>query len=300
MSIENLLTETRNPETIDIDQLSTLEIVTKINKEDRTIPEVVSNTLIQVAQAVDWIVECIQKGGRLIYLGAGTSGRLGMLDASECPPTYGTSPELVQGIIAGGQLAISQAVEGAEDSITLSVEDLQSRNVTALDIIVGIAASGRTPYVTSGLLYAKSLGCKTVAITCSPNSEMERIADTTICALVGPEVIMGSTRMKAGTAQKLILNMLTTATMIRIGKVYSNLMVDVRATNYKLVERAKRIVALATGADMSKVESILKEADGSAKVAIIAILNNTSIDEARKVLESSNGIVAKALKSTTK
>lgn len=296
MNIDKLLTEKRNPHTLDIDQLSTLEIVTKINTEDHIVPMAVAKTLPQVAQAVDWIVESINKGGRLFYIGAGTSGRLGILDASECPPTYGTSPELVQGIIAGGQQAILAAVEGAEDSTALSAMDLKSKNLNSLDIVVGIAASGRTPYVVSGLNYAKSLGCKTVAIACSPDSEMEHIADATICALVGPEVIMGSTRMKAGTAQKLILNMLTTATMVRIGKVYSNLMVDVHATNYKLAARTKRIVALATGTDTIRVETVLKEADGSAKVAIIAILNNISIIEARELLEKNNNIVAKSLK----
>lgn len=295
MNLEKILTEARNPATLDIDTLSTLGIVTKINQEDQKIAEAVAKELPQVAQAVDWIVESLRQGGRLIYIGAGTSGRLGILDASECPPTYGTPPELVQGLIAGGMEAVFRSIEGAEDSLSQAAEDLKAKKLSSADTLVGIAASGRTPYVIGGLNYAKSVGCRTVAVTCSPNSEMEAAADLTICAQVGPEVVMGSTRMKAGTAQKLILNMLTTASMIRIGKVYSNLMVDVQATNFKLVERGKRIVMLATGVDRQTAEKALTEAKGSAKIAITALLGNMSTDQAQAALAASGGFVAKAL-----
>ncbi|HMM22530.1 MAG TPA: N-acetylmuramic acid 6-phosphate etherase [Selenomonadales bacterium] len=295
MNLEKLLTEARNPATTDIDTLSTLEIVTEINREDQAVAGAVAKELPNVAKAVDWIVASISRGGRLIYLGAGTSGRLGILDASECPPTYGTPPELVQGLIAGGPEAVFRSIEGAEDCLTQAAEDLKGKQLSAADTVVGIAASGRTPYVIGGLQYAKTIGCKTVAVTCSPDSEMERTADLTICARVGPEVIMGSTRMKAGTAQKLILNMLTTAAMIRSGKVYSNLMVDVQATNSKLVERGKRIVMLAAGVDRRQAEKTLGAAGGSVKVAVTALLGNMSIEEAKAALAAADGFVAKAL-----
>lgn len=299
MNLEKLLTESRNPDTLDIDRLSTLDVVTKINQQDKQVAEAVAKTLPQIAQAVDWIVEAMGNGGRLFYLGAGTSGRLGILDASECPPTYGTPPDLVQGLIAGGETAVFRAVEGAEDSLTLAEADLTARNLSVNDIVVGIAASGRTPYVIGGMRFAKTIGCRTVAVVCSPASEMETIADLTVCVEAGPEVIMGSTRMKAGTAQKLVLNMLTTATMIRRGKVYSNLMVDVQATNKKLVERAKRIVTLATGATREQAEFALADADGSAKVAIVMLLAGLSADEARQALVNAGGFVGKAVERQT-
>lgn len=209
MNLENLLTEARNPDTIHIDQQSSLEIVTLINQEDHKVSKAIQDILPEIALAVDEIVASLQSGGRLFYLGAGTSGRLGILDASECPPTYGTHPELVQGLIAGGTQAILRAVEGAEDSETLAEEDLRGKGLNSSDILVGIAASGRTPYVIGGLRYAKSIGCRTISLTCSPDSEMGKIADLSLTVLTGPEVIMGSTRMKAGTAQKMVLNMLT-------------------------------------------------------------------------------------------
>ncbi|KYZ76440.1 N-acetylmuramic acid 6-phosphate etherase [Anaerosporomusa subterranea] len=296
MNLEKLLTESRNPDTLDIDRLSTLDVVTKINSQDQLVPLAVSKVLPQIAQAVDWIVAAMDNGGRLFYLGAGTSGRLGILDASECPPTFGTPAELVQGLIAGGETAVFRAVEGAEDSLTLAAQDLTDRNLSPNDIVVGIAASGRTPYVIGGLSFANKTGCHTVALVCSPNSEMAVIADLTICVEAGPEVIMGSTRLKAGTAQKLVLNMLTTATMIRRGKVYSNLMVDVQATNKKLIERAKRIVSLATGATREQVEAAIEQAGGSAKVAIVMILAGLSAEEATVRLEHANGFVAKAIR----
>jgi len=295
MKLEKLVTEARNPDTIDIDKQSSLEIVELINREDQKVAAAIQTILPDIAKVVDAIVAAIQAGGRLFYLGAGTSGRIGILDASECPPTYGTDPELVQGLIAGGAQAIWRAVEGAEDSDILAAEDLKSKQLNAADIVIGIAASGRTPYVTGGLRYAKSMGCKTISLTCSPESEMGRIADHSLMVVTGPEVIMGSTRMKAGTAQKMVLNMLTTATMIRLGKVYSNLMVDVQATNRKLQERAKRIVSLAAGVSRSEAEKTLHAASGSAKLAIVMILAGASPEEAAQLLQDGNGFVAKAL-----
>jgi len=295
MNLEQLLTESRNPNTLTIDQESSLEIVTLINQEDHKVPLAIQAILPEIAIAVDCIVSVLQSGGRLFYLGAGTSGRIGILDASECPPTYGTNPELVQGIIAGGPQAILRAVEGAEDSPLLAKEDLQNKQLTSSDILVGIAASGRTPYVLGGLQYAKSLGCKTISLTCTPSSQMGTIADLSLAVLTGPEVIMGSTRMKAGSAQKMILNMLTTATMIRLGKVYSNLMVDVQATNHKLEERAKLIVSLATGIDLNQASIALTRAKGSAKLAIILLLTGASPEEGCQLLEESKGFIPNSL-----
>lgn len=295
MNLENLLTEARNPDTIHIDQQSSLEIVTLINQEDHKVSKAIQDILPEIALAVDEIVASLQSGGRLFYLGAGTSGRLGILDASECPPTYGTHPDLVQGLIAGGMEAIFRAVEGAEDSETLAEEDLRGKELNSSDIVVGIAASGRTPYVIGGLRYAKSIGCRTISLTCSPDSKMGKIADRSLTVLTGPEVIMGSTRMKAGTAQKMVLNMLTTGAMIGLGKVYSNLMVDVQATNAKLKERAKRIVTLATGVSQNQAEEVLLAANGSAKLAIIMILADVSAEEAAQLLKGAHGFAAKAL-----
>lgn len=295
MNLEKLLTEAGNPDTLDIDNRSSLEIVELINQEDQKVAVAIQRILPDIAKAVDCIVMALQAGGRLFYLGAGTSGRIGILDASECPPTYGTHPELVQGLIAGGAQAIFRAVEGAEDSDTLAVEDLKSKQLNESDIIVGIAASGRTPYVIGGLRYAKSIGCRTVSLTCSPDSEMSKLADHSLTVLTGPEVIMGSTRMKAGTAQKMVLNMLTTATMIGLGKVYSNLMVDVQTTNVKLKERAKRIVALAAGASPSQAEEALNAASGSAKLAIVMIMSGASAEEASRLLQAAHGFISKAL-----
>ncbi|MEG6586601.1 N-acetylmuramic acid 6-phosphate etherase [Dendrosporobacter sp. 1207_IL3150] len=295
MNLDKLLTEARNPDTINIDNRSSLEIVELINQEDQKVALSIQKILPDIAKAVEYIVAAIQSGGRLFYLGAGTSGRIGILDASECPPTYGTDSELVQGLIAGGTEAVFRAVEGAEDSDALAAEDLKSKKLNSSDIVIGIAASGRTPYVIGGLCYAKSIGCRTIALTCSPDSEMSRIADHSLTVLTGPEVIMGSTRMKAGTAQKMVLNMLTTATMVGLGKVYSNLMVDVQTTNLKLKERAKRIVSLATGTSNSQAEEALIAAKGSAKIAIVMILAGSTAEEAAELLQAGNGFVAKAL-----
>ncbi|MCE5286990.1 MAG: N-acetylmuramic acid 6-phosphate etherase [Pelosinus sp.] len=295
MKLENLLTETINPATIHIDKESTLGILTLINQEDQKITGVIQKILPQIAEAVDIIVASLSTGGRLFYLGAGTSGRLGILDASECPPTYGTDPELVQGLIAGGTTAIFQAVEGAEDSSSLASNDLKAKQLTSTDIVVGIAASGRTPYVIGGLTFAKSLGCRTISLTCSPNSELGKIADISLTILTGAEVIMGSTRMKAGTAQKMVLNMLTTASMIKMGKVYGNLMVDVQSTNEKLKVRANRIVTLATGCSKAQAQTALNEAGGSCKLAITMLLAGVSAAAAAELLTKADGFVGKAL-----
>ncbi|HZK84081.1 MAG TPA: N-acetylmuramic acid 6-phosphate etherase [Desulfosporosinus sp.] len=296
MNLEKLLTEARNLETEKIDEMATLEILQCINKEDEKVALAIKLVLPQIAQAVDRVAESLSGGGRLIYLGAGTSGRIGVLDASECPPTYGTPPDMVQGIIAGGEKAVFRAVEGAEDSLTMAVEDLTSRGLSPRDVVVGIAASGRTPYVIGGLEHAHQVGCHTVAVVCTPDSEMQKVSEITIAILVGPEVIMGSTRMKAGTAQKLVLNMLTTASMIKMGKVYSNLMVDVQATNKKLVERSHRIVCLATGVRREKAEAAIIEAGGSVKLAVTMLLASITAVEAQELLVQASGSVSQALK----
>ncbi|MEE0726322.1 MAG: N-acetylmuramic acid 6-phosphate etherase, partial [Clostridium saudiense] len=280
IKLENLTTESRNSSSLNIDKVSTLDMVKIINNEDKKVALAVEKELVKIAEAIDGIVSGMQKGGRLIYIGAGTSGRLGILDASECPPTYGVSEELVQGIIAGGTEAIFRAKEGAEDSKELAIEDLKSKNITENDTIVGLAASGRTPYVIGGLEYANKIGALTVSITCNANSEVAKVSKVSIAPVVGAEVVTGSTRMKAGTAQKLVLNMLSTGTMIKLGKVYGNLMVDVRATNKKLVERAKKIVCEATGVDREVAEKVLKETNYDVKLSILMILTGLDINEA--------------------
>jgi N-acetylmuramic acid 6-phosphate etherase len=295
LHLEQLITEGRNPNTMDIDQLSTVDMLTRMNDEDQKIADAVKNVIPAVAEAVDRISENMKRGGRLFYIGAGTSGRLGILDASECPPTFGTEPELVQGVIAGGSKAVFSAIEGAEDSKDGGKEDLRERNLTKMDAVVGIAASGRTPYVIGGLEYAKELGCVTVAISCNPNSMIAAIADIAITPLVGPEVIMGSSRLKAGTAQKLVLNMISTGIMIRLGKVYSNLMVNLAPTNQKLVERSKRIVRLATGASIEEVEAAMQRSGYDVKVAIVMLKANLNVSEASERLARADGIVSKAL-----
>lgn len=297
IDLEKLTTESRNQNTLDIDKVSTLEMVKKINAEDKKVAEAVEVELPKIAEAIDGIVKGIHKGGRLIYIGAGTSGRLGILDASECPPTYGVSEELVQGIIAGGQEAIFRAKEGAEDSRELAVEDLKAKNLNENDTVVGLAASGRTPYVIGGLEYANEIGALTVAVTCNAGSEVSKAAKISIAPVVGAEVVTGSTRLKSGTAQKLVLNMLSTGVMIKLGKVYGNLMVDVRATNAKLVERAKKIVCEATGVDREEAEQFLIETDFDVKLSIFMILSKLNKDEAKNILDNNNGYIAEALKN---
>lgn len=295
MDLDKLITEGRNPDTLDIDRLSTEDMLKKINNEDKKVPIAVEKEIPNIAKAVDIIAEKLKQGGRLIYIGAGTSGRLGILDASECPPTFGVDPEMVQGIIAGGDVAIRRSVEDAEDKEDLGKEDLKKKNLSSKDVVVGIAASGRTPYVLGALRYAKEVGAHTIGISCNPDSEMKKIVDIMIAPVVGPEVIMGSTRMKAGTAQKLVLNMLSTGAMIKLGKVYSNLMVDVKATNKKLINRAKRIVKLATDADEKVIEKILKETNYNVKLTILMILTGLNQNKAKEFLDRSNGYIAKAL-----
>ena len=272
-------------------------MVRKINNEDKKVAEAVEKELPQIAEAIDGIVDRIHKGGRLIYMGAGTSGRLGILDASECPPTYGVSEELVQGLIAGGHEAIFRAKEGAEDSKELAVNDLKDKDLNSNDIVVGLAASGRTPYVIGGLEYANQIGALTISITCNKDSDVSKTSKIAISPVVGAEVITGSTRLKAGTAQKLVLNMLSTGTMIKLGKVYGNLMVDVRATNEKLVERAKRIVCEATNVSTEEATKYLEETKFDVKLAIFMILSGLNKEKAEEKLVKNKGYIAKALEN---
>lgn len=295
VNLDAIATEQRNTATNNIDQLSTIDMVSLINEQDKRVPLAVEKALPSIAAAVDEITTHIRQGGRLFYMGAGTSGRLGILDAVECPPTFGVDFDLVQGIIAGGNEAIFRAKEGAEDSPELAVKDLQSCGFTKNDVLVGIAASGRTPYTLGGLQYARSIGATAISVTCSPNSPMSAEADISICATPGPEVITGSTRLKAGTAQKMILNMLSTGTMIKLGKVYGNLMVDVKATNLKLAERARRIVMDATGCSRDEALKALDLAGGKAKLAILMLLTGMDAENAQKKLSEVNGHIAKAL-----
>lgn len=295
IDLTSMITESRNPASADIDSLPTLDMLRVINREDQTVALAVEKTLPQVAQVVDAVAQAFRLGGRLIYMGAGTSGRLGILDASECPPTFGTPAEQVVGLIAGGHKAILKAVENAEDNRELAVSDLKALNFSKKDVLVGIAASGRTPYVLGGMEYALSLGATVAAVSCNPDSEMSRLAGIAITPVVGPEVITGSSRMKAGTAQKLILNMITTGAMIRSGKVYGNLMADVEATNAKLVERQKRIVMAATECDRVTAEQALTACDGHCKTAIVMILAQLSAGDAKALLAQHQGFIRDAL-----
>lgn len=295
-TLSTLITEQRNPNSMHVDSLSALEIVQLMNEEDKQVPLAIEKCLPQIAQAVECIVAAFQQGGRLVYIGAGTSGRLGVLDASECPPTFGVSPEMVKGIIAGGERALRHPIEGAEDSKTHAVVDLQTIQFSSKDVLVGIAASGRTPYVIGSLEYAKSLGSVTVSIASNPNSAMANIVDIAIDTVVGPEVLTGSSRLKSGTAQKLVLNMLTTASMILMGKCYQNLMVDVQASNEKLKARAIRIVMQATDCDKTLAEETLKLAEQNAKLAIMMILSGLDRAQAEALLEKYHGKLQLALK----
>ncbi|MBL0517854.1 N-acetylmuramic acid 6-phosphate etherase [Aeromonas caviae] len=292
IDLSSMITETRNPASVEIDQLSTLEMLRVINQEDQQVALAVGQLLPEIARAVDAIAAAFGKGGRLVYIGAGTSGRLGILDASECPPTYGVSAEQVIGLIAGGHKAILQAVENAEDDAELGARDLKNIQFCANDVLVGIAASGRTPYVLGAMAHASAVGATVCSISCNPGSPLARAADISMVAVVGPEIVTGSSRMKAGTAQKLILNMLSTGAMIRTGKVYGNLMVDVEATNAKLVERQKRIVMEATDCERAVAERALAQADNHCKTAIVMILAGLTADEARHRLQSSNGFIS--------
>lgn len=295
LDLSQLATERRNPNTTQIDRASTLEMLRLINQEDQQVALAVEQVLPQIAAAVDLIVAQLKRGGRLFYIGAGTSGRLGILDASECPPTFGVEAGLVVALMAGGDSAIRQAVEGAEDRPEGCVADLQAQNFSCLDVLVGLAASGRTPYVIGGLTYARSLGAPTIAVACSPNSQIGALAEVAIEPLPGPEVITGSTRMKAGTAQKLVLNMLSTGAMIRLGKVYGNLMVDVKASNQKLIERCKQIVCEATGLKRPQAEALLEATNYDVKLAILLEKTGLPLAQATQLLQQAEGYLQRAI-----
>lgn len=295
IDLTKLVTETRNPNTMELDQMTPLELVSVMNQEDLNVVAGVKEVLPQVAQAIKWAVSSLEAGGRIVYFGAGTSGRLGVLDAVECPPTFGVSPDVVVGLIAGGEKAFVRAVEGAEDSLELCEEELKKIGLNKNDIAIGIAASGRTPYVIGGLRYARSLGCKTVAIACNKGSEVGKEAELAIEPSCGPEVLTGSTRLKAGTAQKMILNMISTGSMVGVGKAYQNLMVDVQQTNKKLVVRAQNITMAATGCTREEAAQALEQADGNAKLAIVMLLTQMPVEEAKAKLEVAHGHVRGAL-----
>ncbi|HIQ75975.1 MAG TPA: N-acetylmuramic acid 6-phosphate etherase [Candidatus Faecousia excrementipullorum] len=296
LNLANMSTETRNPNTMLLDTMTPLEIVTAMNQEDARIAQVIQPELSHVAQCVVWGIASIQSGGRIIYMGAGTSGRLGVLDAVECPPTFGVDPSLVVGLIAGGEKAFVRAVEGAEDDPALGRLDLQKIHLAKEDLVIGIAASGRTPYVLGGLEYATEVGCHTVAISCNPGSIIGKYAQLAIEVVPGPEVLTGSTRLKAGTCQKLILNMISTATMVGCGKAYQNLMVDVVQTNEKLVTRAQNIVMESTGVNRETAKKVIQEAGGSCKKAIVMILANCDAEAAGKRLDKAKGHVREAIR----
>lgn len=297
VELQKIATEQRNPNTMNIDTLSTLDMVKLINREDHRVADAVGEVTDKIAQAVDVIAEKLAAGGRLIYCGAGTSGRLGILDAVECPPTYSTDPETVQALMAGGYGAIFKAVEGAEDSKELGVEDMKNIHFSQKDVLVGIAASGRTPYVRGCMEYAKQLGAPTVAVTCCPGSELDQFADIGIAPAPGPEVVTGSTRMKSGTAQKMVLNMLSTGAMIKLGKVYGNLMVDVKPSNEKLIRRCVTIVCSAAECTEAEATKALEDCDYRPKVAIVMVLRGVNADTACAMLQKAEGRIAKVLEA---
>lgn len=297
VELQKIATEQRNPNTMNIDTLSTLDMMKLINREDHRVADAVGEVTDKIAQAVDVIAEKLAAGGRLIYCGAGTSGRLGILDAVECPPTYSTDPETVQALMAGGYGAIFKAVEGAEDSKELGVQDMQNIHFSQKDVLVGIAASGRTPYVRGCMEYAKQLGAPTVAVTCCPGSELDQFADIGIAPAPGPEVVTGSTRMKSGTAQKMVLNMLSTGAMIKLGKVYGNLMVDVKPSNEKLIRRCVTIVCSAAECSEEEATKALEECDYRPKVAIVMVLRGVNADTACTMLQKAEGRIAKVLEA---
>ncbi|MDT2830127.1 N-acetylmuramic acid 6-phosphate etherase [Vagococcus carniphilus] len=295
MDLTKLTTERRNTKTMHLDELSSLEILTIMNEEDNNVAKAIKNELSDIDVVVQEIIKSFNKDGRLIYMGAGTSGRLGILDAAECVPTFGTNPEMVQGFIAGGEKAMTVAVEGAEDSKELAINDLKSINLNENDIVIGIAASGRTPYVIGALEYATSVNATTATIACNKNAEISKFAQFPIEVDAGPEILTGSTRLKAGTSQKLVLNMLSTASMIGIGKVYKNLMVDVKATNKKLVERSKRIIMEATDCDYNIAEQTFNEANQDVKLAIVMILTGSNKETAMLRLKEGKGFIKNSI-----
>lgn len=293
--LEKLLTEKRNPRSMALDQMSNLEIITLMNQEDYQVIETIKKNTESIDQVIEDVVAVFKNGGRLFYIGAGTSGRLGILDAVECVPTFSTNPEMVQGLIAGGVTALTEAVEGSEDSLSLAEADLCQVGLSEKDYVLGISASGRTPYVIGGLNYAKQVGAKTGALSCNSPAEISQYAEQKIELPVGPEVLTGSTRLKAGTAQKLVLNMISTISMIRLGKVFNNLMVDVKPTNKKLVERSKRIIMEATGVSAEVAEEYYREADQNVKLAIMQILTGTDVATASKLLAEHQGNIREAI-----
>jgi len=288
-------TEQRNPASINLDQLSIAESLQLMNDQDKQVPQAIEQALPQIETLIEAVIKSFKKNGRLIYMGAGTSGRLGILDAVECVPTFGTPPEMVVGLIAGGETAIKDAVEGAEDSKELAYEDLKELNLTEKDTVIGIAASGRTPYVIGGLEYANEIGAQTGSISNNENTKISQEANYPVEIITGPEVLTGSTRLKAGTGQKLVLNMISTISMVKIGKAYENLMVDVQATNEKLVDRSNRIVVEATGVEYDEAQRVLEEAE-TVKVAIVMILADATKEAADESLKAADGFVRDAIK----
>ncbi|MEH0978317.1 N-acetylmuramic acid 6-phosphate etherase [Bacillus mobilis] len=293
--LENLSTEHRNEKTMNLDEMSIKEVLQSMNEEDRTVALAVENEIEEIEKVVQIVIKSFEDEGRLIYIGAGTSGRLGILDAVECPPTFGTDDKMVQGFIAGGLKAFTKAVEGAEDREELAEEDLKSIGLNEKDTVIGIAASGRTPYVIGGLKYAHSVGASTASVSCNKNAEISKYAKLNVEVETGAEILTGSTRLKAGTAQKLVLNMISTASMIGVGKVYKNLMVDVQSTNKKLVERSKRIIVEATGVSYEVAAEYYEKAERNVKAAIVMVLLQCEHGEALKKLKEAKGFVKKAL-----
>lgn len=295
--LDKLTTEKRNESTMKLDQLTTKEVLQLMNKEDRTVPDAVEAALPEIEAAVEQVISTFQAGGRLIYTGAGTSGRLGILDAVECPPTFSTPDDMVQGLLAGGMSAFRKAKEGAEDNPDLGARELEEIGLSSKDTVIGIAASGRTPYVIGALDYAAAVGAATVSVACNKDSSISKHAKISIEVETGPEILTGSTRLKAGTAQKLVLNMISTASMVGVGKVYKNLMVDVKPTNDKLQERAKRIIMEATGANYDAAERVFDQADGQVKTAIVMLLLDATKEEAEEKLLNAEGFVRSAIKA---
>ena len=296
-ALDGLVSEEQNPDTMDIDLLSSIDIVTRINEQDHQVSKAISKVLPEIAKTVDVIVSAFKSGGRLIYMGAGTSGRLGVLDAVECVPTFGIDEGMVVALLAGGESAMFKAKEGIEDQESSGAGDLKNIVLREADIVVGIAASGRTPYVIGGLKYATEIGAKTVALSCNPNAEIANYAELAMLPIVGPEPLSGSTRMKSGTAQKMVLNILSTASMIRMGKSYKNFMVDVKATNEKLIARGIKMIMQVTDVSYSIAEDTLSKADNQVKVAILMLLAKVDVIEAERLLDDADGFLRKALLS---
>lgn len=296
MELRELTTETRNSDTWNLDEMTPFEIAQIMNRNDAGVPEAITPHLEQIARIISAVEQAFLNGGRLIYIGAGTSGRLGVLDASECPPTFGVSEDQVIGLIAGGDIALRSPVEGAEDNIDLGKEDLEKLHITDKDVVIGLAASGRTPYVVGGLRYARNVGCVTAAVVCNSGSRIAKETDIPVEIEVGPEILTGSTRLKAGTAQKLVLNMISTGAMVRTGKAYQNLMVNVVQSNQKLCTRAENIVMDATGVDRTTARKVIDQAEGSVKLAVVMVLVDCGVGEAKDLLEQSAGHVREAVR----